>query len=61
MEGKWCLRDTKEGNFEEEDKNIKDLMIVGCKDPSGRVWEGREGLGNKGNIRSSMGMRVGRI
>lgn len=68
MEEKLCLQDAlylsyvkeMEGPFEEENKYLKELMIIIYKDPSRGVWEGREGLVNIGNIRN-IGMRTGRI
>lgn len=49
-----------EGPFEEENKCSKEVMIIIYKDPSRRVWEGREGLVNTGNI-CNMEMRIGKI
>lgn len=68
MERKWCLQETLglsyikiEGTFEEEDEGTKGYMIIGYNDSSFRAWEGREGLFNKGNISSSMGIRIGKF
>lgn len=46
--------------FEDEDEALQRIiMIIGYNNSSMRVWEGREGLVNKRNITSSMGMRIG--
>lgn len=67
MEEKWCLQETlglsyikMEGTFLKMRMKIQRIiMIIGYNNSSMRVWEGREGLVNKRNITSSMGMRIG--